>query len=112
MLLRLLMVAMSLGWGSEALWAGPCVGGGTERSKGSLEWMHPRKNSVRSSWVVASAAATLCEGVCMAASRSKVVLGLGRGGRVLERWQLSKNSANESCVAASANVVCASRRSS
>ena len=48
---------------SVALLALPCVGGGTERSKGSLEYMHPMKNSVSGSWVVASAEATLCEGV-------------------------------------------------
>ena len=34
--------------------------------------MHPRKNSVSGSWVVASEEATLCEGVCAAASWSRV----------------------------------------
>ena len=56
------------------------------------------------SWVVASAEAALCGGVCVAASRNKVGLGWRRGGRALERQQRSKNSAKESFVAASANV--------
>ena len=38
------------------------------------------------------------------ASRSRVGLGCGRGGGTLKRLQRSKNSANESCVAASASV--------
>ena len=155
---------MSVGWGSAALLALPCVGGGTERSKGSLELVHQMKNSVSGSWVVASAEATVCEGVCAAASRSrggmgrehaagyacvgggteppkgssgemhprknsasgswveasaeaalcgkvcvassrsKVGLGCGCGGEALKRLHRSKNSANESCVAASASV--------
>ena len=41
---------------------------------------------------------------CVAASRSRVGLGCGRGGGATKRWQRSKNSANESCVAASASV--------
>ena len=55
------------------------------------------------SWVVASVEAALCRGVCVAASRSKVVLGWGLGGRALERLRCA-NSAKENCVAASANV--------
>ena len=66
--------------------------------------MCPRKNSVSGSWVVASAEATLCGGVCAAASRSRVGLGCGRGGGAIQRLQRSKNPANESCVAASASV--------
>ena len=68
-------MATSLGCGSEAPLTLPCVGGGTERSKGSLEQTHPRKNSVSGSWVVASAEAALCGEACVAASRSKVELG-------------------------------------
>ena len=91
------MVAMSMGWGREALQALPCVSGGIERSKGSLELVHPRKNSVSGSRVVESVEATLCGGVCVEA-------GCGRGGRAIKRLQRSKNSANESCVAVSASV--------
>ena len=38
--------------------------------------MHPMKNSASGSWVEASLEATLCEGVCTAASRSSG--GMGR----------------------------------
>ena len=54
----------SVGWRSEALLALPCVGGGTERA--------PEKELCSGSWVAASAEATLCEGVCAAASWSRV----------------------------------------
>ena len=66
--------------------------------------VHPSKNSVSESWVVASVEATLCGGVCVEASRSRVELGCGRGGRAIKRLQRSKYSAKESCVAASASV--------
>ena len=66
--------------------------------------MHPRENSASGSWVEASAEAALCGKVCVAASRSRVGLGCGCGGEALKRLQRSKNSANESCVAASASV--------
>ena len=52
----------------------------------------------------ASAEAALCGGVCVAASRNRVGLGCGCGGEALKRLQRSNNSANESCVAASASV--------
>ena len=52
------------------------------------------------SWVVASAEAALCGKVCVAASRSRVGLGCGRGGEAIKRLQRSKNSTNESCVVA------------
>ena len=61
----------------------PCVGGGTERCTGSLVQTHPRKNSVSGSWLVASAEAALCEGVCAAASRSRVGMGREHVGQVL-----------------------------
>ena len=46
----------------------------------------------------------MCGTVCVAASRSRVVLGCNGGGDALKRMQRSKNSANESYVAASASV--------
>ena len=104
-LLGLNTVAMSMGWGSEALLAFPCAGGGAERSKrsstGSLELMHPRKKSASGSRVVASTEAAQCGEVCVAAPRSRVELGCGRGGGAIERLQ---RSANGSCVAALASV--------
>ena len=41
------------------------------------------KNSVSGSWVVASAEATLCEGVCAAASRSGGGMGREHIGQVM-----------------------------
>ena len=43
------------------------------------------KNSVSGSWVVASAEATLCEGVCAAASRSRGGMGREHVGQVMPR---------------------------
>ena len=96
-LLRLLIVSMSQGCA--------CVGGGIERSKGSLrrctrertsgagvEWLHQQKQhgvEEESAWQ------HLEEGWGWA---------VGRGGRALRRLQRSETSANENCVAASANA--------
>ena len=56
--------------------------------------MHPRKNSVSGRLVDASAEATLCGGVCTAASRSREGFGLC-GGELLRGLQRSQNSAND-----------------
>ena len=45
---------MSAGCGGEALSALQCADGEAWRSKGSLEKMHPIKNSVSGGWVEAS----------------------------------------------------------
>ena len=61
---------MSAGCGGEALSPLQCADGEAWRSVGSLEKMHPLKNSVSGTGVEASLDVTLCEGVCTAASRS------------------------------------------
>ena len=61
---------MSAGCGGEVLPALQCADGEAWRSKGSLERMHPMKNSVSGSCVEAPRDATLYKGVCTIASRS------------------------------------------
>ena len=64
----------------------------------------PRENSSSGSCVETSCETAMCGIVCVAASRGGVGMGSGGGGGALKGMQRSKNSAKESCVAASASV--------
>ena len=67
--------------------------------------MHLREDSGSGSWVETSCETAMCEIVCAAASRGRVGdRQRGAAGEHLRRMQRSKNSANESCVAASASA--------
>ena len=81
-----------------------CVEGGAAAPEGSCGRIHLRENSASGSWVETSCETAMCGIVCVAASRNGVGIGCGGGGGALMRMQRCKNSANESCVAASASV--------
>ena len=81
-----------------------CVEGGANSPERLCGWTHLRENSSSGSCVETSCETAMCGIVCVAASRGWVGMGSGGGGGALKGMQRSKNSAKESCVAASASV--------
>ena len=92
-------MALSMGWQSEPLLAFPCVGDGTERSLGVGAREKALRERELGGRISRSSTAWRSLRCCV-----QKWSGAGLWAGALERLQRSKNFANESCAAASANV--------